>query len=62
MFADIKEKPDGSVRKIKIQMDNGAVFFLDEDVEKNIKITKEYGSDNGALMIMPSMSNQIRIK
>lgn len=61
MFAVIKNKEDGSVRKIKIQMDNGDIFTICEDVEKFIEITKEYSDNGERLNINPRMGNQITI-
>ena len=61
MYAEIKKKENGSIRKIKIQMDNGDIFTICEDIEKFIEITKEYSDKGERLNINPRMGNQITI-
>jgi len=42
-------------------MDNSDVFFITEDIEKFIEITKEYSNDSGRINVSPRYSNQITV-
>jgi len=61
MYGIIKEKDDGSIKKITIQMDNGDVFHIEEDIENHIVISKDYSSDCERLNTHPRYANQITV-
>lgn len=48
-------------RSLEIEMKNGDIFFIREDVEGFMEITKEYSEKGERLSINPRQSNQITI-
>jgi len=48
-------------RSLEIKMNNGYVYFIREDKEGFMEITKEYSDDNSRININPRQSNQICI-
>jgi len=59
MHAVLEKNKDGSIRIIKIQLSNGDVFKISEDIENHIEITKAYSDLNESINIHPRYSNQV---
>ncbi len=48
-------------RSLEIKMENGDIYFIREDMEGMMEITKEYSENNSRININPRQSNQICI-
>jgi hypothetical protein len=46
-------------RSLEIKMNNGDIYFIREDNEGMMEITKEYSDDNSRININPRQSNQL---
>ena len=61
MYGSVEKNKDGSIKRIKIQMDNSDIFTIEQDIEGFLEITKQFSVKSETLNINPRYTNQITV-